>query len=630
MSRWIRVPLGSAIVFAILATAVTALAAGGSLPVWAAALIALVAAVLLFVPVRGRLIASQWPGVTWRYLRRRGQQVRPALPAPADITVIAGDAGIRWDGHTLVAAVEVAPTPALTLEGGGHAETGSDLPLALVASLMSQYGLHLDIDIVSSGRHVPAGTAYRTVYSQAVGPRPLVGQRRTWLVLRLDDLDNLGEATERGPSRRGAPAALAAAAHRVVQRLGQERIRAHVLSAEELDSLTELLQTPADDTARERWTAIQTAAGFITNYLGQPDQIAAGQLDRWWSWRTEDILVTIRLTGAVAGHIQCGVLLRYVQHGKPDQPPPDTKLELRTGEQGPLFTAGLPAGQRALAPDVPSVGVSAVQGVRLPIGPSGQILGQFDDGTLVAAALWDQSGQPQRWRIDARLGTDLARQLVLRALVTGAVVAIHTDDRSRWEGLVASVADPSRLYYATGVRPCDIAIFDGRPVSAVPARTVLRMLGPADTPTAGADMTLAEVSAQLLEVTVAHNDPVLIQVIRSREEDRYLGLGPTEAAPRRTVSTEPVLTRAPRRPATPAPVAPAAVAPAPVGPAPAPVGPAPAPSRAAAPPAAARRPRTAIGGPQRVARQRTPAPDDPAVGPRRDYRLPSDDQPPRR
>ncbi|HPY25792.1 MAG TPA: type VII secretion protein EccE [Mycobacterium sp.] len=621
MSRWIRLPLGSALVFAVLAAALAALAIGHTLPVWAAALIALAAAALLFVPIRGRLVASQWPGVAWRYLRRRGRPVRPALPDPADISVIAGEAGIRWDGHTLVAVVEVAPTPTLTRESDGHAESGSELPLSLVTGLMTQYGLHLDIDIISSGRHVPAGTAYRTVYSQSVGPRPIVGQRRTWLVLRLNDLDNLGEAAERGPSRRGAPAALAAAAHRVVQRLGQEQIRAHVLSAEELDDVTELLMTPADGTARERWTAIETAAGFITNYLGDAALMAAGQLDRWWSWRTEDVLVTIRLTGAAAGAIRCGVLLRYVQHGKPDEPLPDTKLELRTGDQGPLFTAGLPAGQRALAPDVPSVDAAAVEQVRLPIGPSGQILGQFDDGTLVAAALWDQSVQPQRWRIDAQLGTELARQLVLRALVTGAVVAIHTDSRARWDGLVSSVGDPERLDYATGARACDIAIFDGRPVTAVPARTVLRILGRAETPTMGADMTLVEVSDQWLEVTVGQRDPVLVRAIRSREEDRYLGLGPVEAAPRRTVSTEPVLTRAPRRPAAaPAPVVPAPGA---------------APTRSAAPNPAGEpaplRPRTTIGGPQRVAREQRPAaPVEPPDGPRRDYRLPSNDQPPRR
>ena len=83
MSRWIRLPLGSALVFAVLAAALVALTIGQSLPVWASGLIAVVAAALLFVPIRGRLAASQWPGGAWRDLGRRGRpgptQCRPCL-----------------------------------------------------------------------------------------------------------------------------------------------------------------------------------------------------------------------------------------------------------------------------------------------------------------------------------------------------------------------------------------------------------------------------------------------------------------------------------------------------------------------------------------------------------------------
>lgn len=104
-------------------------------------------------------------------------------------------------------------------------------------------------------------------------------------------------------------------------------------------------------------------------------------------------------------------------------------------------------------------------------------LGQLDEGTLAAVPLWDQSGSPKRRRIDARAAS-VARQLVLRAVVTGAVVAIHTDDRQRWDGLVATVNDDQRLFYATaGARTSDVAVFDGRTVTTVPTRTVLRLLG---------------------------------------------------------------------------------------------------------------------------------------------------------
>ncbi|MFZ2239649.1 MAG: type VII secretion protein EccE, partial [Gordonia amarae] len=189
--RWIRLRLPSAIVYALLMCVTVAFTVARALPVWAAVGIAVALLVALFIPVRGRVLLVEWITVVSAYLRRRRVAVRRPLPAAADISVLSGDAGIRWDGYTLVAVVEVAPTVALTRESAGHAVSQSALPLDLVASLMTQFGLTLDIDVVSSGSHVPPGTAYRTVYSQLVGPRPVIGVRRTWLVLRLNVADNL-------------------------------------------------------------------------------------------------------------------------------------------------------------------------------------------------------------------------------------------------------------------------------------------------------------------------------------------------------------------------------------------------------------------------------------------------------
>lgn len=554
--RWTRVPLASALVYGVAVWVTIAFTVAKALPVWAAVVILLVAAVALSIPIRGRVVLVEWFAVIWAFLRQRGKPLPPALTPATDINVISGNAGVRWDGHTLVAAVEVGPTLALTTEAGGRTDSGSVLPLSLVVSLMSQYGLNIDIDVIEAGCHVPPGTAYRTVYSQFVGPRHLVGQRRTWLVLRLNALDNLDRIVERGPSRRSGPKALAAAAHRVVQRLQQEQIRAHALSAEDLDEMGDVLLAPVGPVDnQEKWSFIRSGPNFITTYVGNPELLAEGQFDRWWSWRTEETVTVIRLTGAGGiAEIEVGVLIRYVHHGKAYKPLAEAKLSHPTGIQRQMLDAALPAGDRSLHATMPTVPFSAVRDVRVPIGPSGQILGQLDDGTLAAVPLWDQSGSPKRRRIEARVDVEVARQLVLRAVVTGAVVAIHTDDRQRWEGLVATVNDNQRLFYATaGARTCDIAVFDGRSVTMVPARTVLRLLGP-DTVGGGADMTIVEGPGQVLEVSINDADPITVWTIRTREEDRYLGLGYDDIpAPRRVVSTAPVLTRTPRRPAASAP-----------------------------------------------------------------------------
>ncbi|KAA1249879.1 type VII secretion protein EccE, partial [Mycobacterium simiae] len=384
--RWTRVPLASALVYGVAVWVTIAFTVAKALPVWAAVVILLVAAVALSIPIRGRVVLVEWFAVIWAFLRQRGKPLPPALTPATDINVISGNAGVRWDGHTLVAAVEVGPTLALTTEAGGRTDSGSVLPLSLVVSLMSQYGLNIDIDVIEAGCHVPPGTAYRTVYSQFVGPRHLVGQRRTWLVLRLNALDNLDRIVERGPSRRSGPKALAAAAHRVVQRLQQEQIRAHALSAEDLDEMGDVLLAPVGPVDnQEKWSFIRSGPNFITTYVGNPELLAEGQFDRWWSWRTEETVTVIRLTGAGGiAEIEVGVLIRYVHHGKAYKPLAEAKLSHPTGIQRQMLDAALPAGDRSLHATMPTVPFSAVRDVRVPIGPSGQILGQLDDGTLAA------------------------------------------------------------------------------------------------------------------------------------------------------------------------------------------------------------------------------------------------------
>lgn len=554
---WLRFGLPSALVFTVVVCALVPTTTGphgAGLLVWSSALIGLVAFVALFVPIRGRVLLVEWIAVVLAFWRRRNRPLVDELPAATDVTVIAGAAGVRWDGYSVVSAVEIVPAPALTYEAGGRAVTDGALPLDLVVSLMRHYDLNLDIDVVSTGRHVPSGSAYRTVYSEIVGPRPIIGQRRTWLILRLDTRENLADIVARGPSGSAAPKALVSATHRVVQRLQQERIRAHALSAADLDELTATLTKPIGAVGnRERWGTVESGPNYISTYVGAPAALSSEQLDRWWSWRTEDVVVMLRLSGMHAGDVKVGSVVRYVTHGKAYRPLAGSNLALPTGLQRLMLMAPLPGGDRSLEVALPSIGVAQLNDVRIPLGPSGQLLGQCDDGTMVAVPMWDQSGQPQRRRIDARVSVELAHQLVLRAIVTGAVVGIHTNSRPHWDNLVAAVGDASRLFYATaGAFACDIAVFDGRPVTTVPARTVLRLLGPAGPGVGGADITLVEVDGQALQISVGSAEPQLVRIIRSREEDRYLGQGEPEAIPRRSVSTEPALTRTARQPQPPA------------------------------------------------------------------------------
>ncbi|MGV0743854.1 type VII secretion protein EccE [Mycolicibacterium sp. XJ870] len=536
--------LGAALMLTLVACVVAPLAAGHQLPRGAGGLTVSLSAVMLFATFGGRTVLPGWLIVVVGFLRRRRSPLRQ-LPAATDVEVLAGKAGIRWDGGILVAALEVAPNLAVAREDDGCALTTSELPVGMVAGLMHRYGLDIDIDIVCAGEHVPAGSAYRTVYSQFVGSRPIVAQRRSWLVLRLNVTDNLDGISARGPSLTTAPRALATAAHRVVQRLGEQQIRAYVLSGTELNSLADLLLggIPANR-CRERWSTIKTDTSYVTTYLADPTEISTAALHQWWAWRTEHTTMMIRLTAGADGP-RIGALVRYATLGEV-QRPPSGALNVPAGIQEPLLQAALPGGDVSLATDIPSTCASAIEDVRVPIGPAGQILGHAD-GAIVALSLCDHSGRPERLRVDARIELPLAHQLVLRAVVTGSVVALHTNDRTRWDRLVATVDDPQRLFYATaGARDCDIAVFDGSPVNTVPARTVLTLSDSGESFTGGADLVLTQEAGSTMEVTVRDEPPVPVSIIRTREEDRYLGIDVQSAQPRRVIHTEPVLTRSPR------------------------------------------------------------------------------------
>ncbi|MHC9295452.1 type VII secretion protein EccE [Mycobacterium sp. LTG2003] len=534
---------GSALVLVLTLCTVVPLVAGRQLsPLLGGAIVA-AASLMLFARIDRRTLVPDWVLVIAAHLRRRRRPIG-RLPAAADVTVLAGKAGIRWQGETLVAAVEVAPALALTREGDDEPTTSNVLPLDMVVGFTQQYGLDLNIDVVSAGEHVPVGSAYRTVYSQFVGSRPFVAQRRTWLVLRLNAVDNLDGIAARGPSRRSAPRALATAAYRVVQRLGEQRIRAHALSGAELDNLSDvLLNGVAMDGCDERWSTIRTDATYVTTYVADPTEISTIQLHRWWAWRTEHTTVTIRITSGP----RIGALVRYATLGNVQRPPTGV-LTAPAGVQGPLLQAALPGGDVSLAADIPSATYGeALRDIQVPIGPAGQILGH-DDGAMVAVSLCDHSGRPERLRVDAGVDLLFAHQLVLRAVVTGSVVGLHAADRTRWDTLVASVNDPRRLFFATaGARDCDIAVFDATPVTTVPARTVLTLSDGQLSPNTVADLVLTQRDRSKVTVAVRHRPPVEVTVVRTREEDRYLGIDDRTAQPRRVVRTDPVLTRSPRR-----------------------------------------------------------------------------------
>ncbi|WP_457180811.1 type VII secretion protein EccE [Mycobacteroides abscessus] len=630
---WLRVHFVSAVLFSLLISALAGAVIAGALW-WAGALGAISAAIVLFIPIGGHTVLPGWIKTVWSFLRRRKQPVSTP-PAAVQVESISAACGVITDGFTLVAAIEVADEVDMTFEAGDKGQralTSNVLSVKLVASWIHQYGLTFDIDILSDGQQVPSGTAYRTTYAQTVGARSLPAQRRTWIMLRLNTFDNLKSINRRGPVNSSARKALVSGAARVVQRLREHQFRAYALSQTQLDALAEQLNAPvAGRRTVEHWKTISNENMFTTTYVVDPDSLSDAQVDQWWSWRTEQTVTVIQLRAGDGDSVNVSALVRYVTLGAAEDPQNEA-LSVLGASQRDLLRATLPFGDQCKGNVVvPHTALEGLGDIRVPIGPAGQILGvgvEEHDGALVAASLADHSGNPQQRRIEARVSLMAAHQLVLRSIVTGSTVAIYTDEHSRWNSLVAAVGDPARLFFgAGGAKESDIAILDHKPMPVVPSRTIVKLDRENEFDDVGAVMRIEQQGDQpLITVRVRRRqlsghrdrfqDPVTIRLFRDESENRFLGIVDTSGPqPRRQLSTEPVTSRAPRRPQ------PASAA---VG------GPQPpaAPRRRPAPeqqpvPAGAGRRDIKFAAPQRARRDpQAPAASAPPAAPRRRHHLP--------
>ena len=93
--RWIRLPMASALIYGIAVWVVVAFTMSKHLPVWAAVLILLVAAIGLFIPIRGQVVLVEWFGVVWSFLRHRRQR-RPPTSTSSPVTPECVGMGTRW------------------------------------------------------------------------------------------------------------------------------------------------------------------------------------------------------------------------------------------------------------------------------------------------------------------------------------------------------------------------------------------------------------------------------------------------------------------------------------------------------------------------------------------------------
>ncbi|MCA0158808.1 type VII secretion protein EccE, partial [Tsukamurella sp. M9C] len=569
----IRISLRRALVWAVLSASLFALV-GGVWPLWSVIALIVLGALIAFVSVHGTVL-SEKIGARARYLRRRR---RATGGIPGRVIDVDGVGVRQGDGFELVSAIELTADPAETRLREGRAFAAETVPLDLLATMMTQYGLDVDIDVASVGRRVPPGPAYRASYSQGVRFYAAMAERSTWLILRVNTRRNLAGIVRRGPSRTAGPKALMAATRRLEQRLQERLIRARVLPAAELAGLDARMTFGADPLGgTETWQNIEHGAEFATTYLIDPVRTSTEKLDRWWGLDSDSTSVVLRMRKADAqAPVEISGLVRY-DTAVPIVDNLDDALVPMPGRQMELARGTLPGGGSSVV-DLPSAPLDGLGAVEIPVGPAGPVWGV--SGTdAVALPLFDGSPVPETLVVEFATELIPLQLVLLRSVGAGASVAVHTDRPAQWATLAATLADPARFRIADGPggRPADITVFDGAPADAVPERTMLTLRAPGSAPQrANADLVVAQVSPSVVGVRIGRRAPFEVVLNPTDEELRYCDV---QAQPIASPALQQPAQRQPRQVPAPPRLAPGAAAPVP------PVAPqAPVPPRVPAPP----------------------------------------------
>ncbi|WP_228002896.1 type VII secretion protein EccE [Nocardia australiensis] len=458
-----------------------------------------------------------------------------------DVEVASGVCGISEADTTLVAMIQLAPNldlPTVIAERSLYTE--DTMAVEVLLPMLEQFGISVDIDIVTTGQRVRSTGSYSMLYDQLIGSHPVVGDRLTWLVVRLDQERNLAALARRGPCAVAAPKALAGAVHRIAGRLRERGIEARPLPASALRDATRLLHGGVElNDLRETWSCLESSAPgrCVTSYLIDWTRLDGAGLGDCWSWNRGRTTLVVSLTEDVAAP---RALVRFVGPAVTNKPP--DYLRLLTGRQSVALMASLPTATsvRAVPTDESGADVAPEEiaaELAIPIGPNGQILGSLSGQPrhTLALPLFDPARyNPRRRTIDVHAKLPVAQQIVLRAMVVGADVEVHSARPQSWQQLVAAVGDSRslRLVEAQGGTggstgtdsdtnaPATIAVFDQLSPRASTAQTTVTINEPGAPRRRAVDLTINQVGATTVDVSIPMRT-VRVDLIEPRGETRY-------------------------------------------------------------------------------------------------------------
>ena len=505
---------------------------------WPTVAVGVIAAAALLVTVHRRnMIRWLVDRMRWWRRRRRNDPPAAAIDIPHGASLYGVRVPDRFDGEaiTMIEVTGQAYSPTL-LTGSATALTPNLLPLDALTGLLDQPGgIRLSgIDVVSSGLRVRRGTGYPPLYSTLLADRPAAGQRRTYLVVRLDIANSVAGLAYRST----VGAAAAAATERIVNALLQRGVRANALTAKDLDAaLVELgaglavvpaeagpdeatvgprMPTPVAPT--EAWKSVEAHPGFLTSYYFSPEDVTTSTLNQIWALRSDAVVQTISLTkrrGPTDGRPWVSALVRVNDPQAPTRPP-TLYLNPLPGHQGPAAARSAPLPRRFDA--MPARPLDAAP-LDLPVGSSGVLVGTTQRGDLLLLSLTDPD---QATRIALHTGMPYACQLLVRAAAIGERIAIYTDQPTRWRQLEQPlIAVVDRRHPPEFVPSIIVSDRAAGPPPAGLVSTVIT-IGDAEQNAPTPDISFTQISASTVRIaTAAFTTDV--QIATFKAEQPFLG-----------------------------------------------------------------------------------------------------------
>ncbi|MFG1954197.1 type VII secretion protein EccE [Micromonospora sp. NPDC048830] len=442
------------VVAAQVAVALVAAAAGRGVGWTAAAL--LVAVPLLataWVRVRGRWL-SAWLAVAVDHLARRRALAPPAGP-DALLDLLAPGAAVR--------ATELAGGPAAVvddaggliaiLELGDPGDLLGDGPRVLPApsTLLPPASSELPpvrLQLLLCGSPAPVGaeggSTVATSYRQLTDGR-LAGRDRALLAVRALRVDGWTDEDLR--------AALSGVVRRIVRRLRPVAARPLGEHAA-LRVLGELAHHDGAGPVRESWPTVRTGELLQTTFRLRRGPDARSEAGRRLVPRLLTLpaaATTVSLcvgphTGRDGGAAPAELAVRLAAWTPAELSVAAQALrrlvggaggevDRLDGEQLPALAGTLPL---ALAAPGATVGPAALDGLELPVGDAGLMVGANRHGGAVTIRLF----RPQGTRLMLVGGVSVAQLVALRAMALGARVAVRTTRPRAWEPFVRGVNAP--------------------------------------------------------------------------------------------------------------------------------------------------------------------------------------------